>query len=118
MDSLLAFLRCKHRLIQQRLINSQMYPVTDEPRIPLAPLPQRLHCKPSRPSLVIDFDEVVFLRSIQFTWVDIAHMYGVSPTTIYRKCKEAGILDLEKQRVFSYQDLLPVVNEIKQEFPI
>ena len=53
--------------------------------------------------------EVVFLRSIpHFTWVNIAHMYGVSRTTIYRSCKEAGI-PVEKEQVFSYEDLLPVL---------
>ena len=54
---------------------------------------------------------------LRFTWVKIAQMYGVSRSTVYRKCKEAGITDIEKMQRVSYDNLLPVVNEIKNEFP-
>ena len=48
-----------------------------------------------RPSLSIDIDTVVFLRSMNFKWIDIARMMGTSLSTLYRKSKEFGVYDLE-----------------------
>ena len=102
-------------MIEERLIHSHTDVV--DCFSPSIQLKVSTSARPGRPSLIIGFDEVMFLRSINFSWLNIAQMYGVSRTTIYRKCKEAGILNLEKNQLASYEDLLPVVREIKEAFP-
>ena len=88
------------------------------PRGVLAPsTSSNLSHRRGRPSLSIDIDTVVFLRSMNFKWIDIAEMIGISRSTLFRKCKEFGVYDVEKQLFLSYDDLLPVVQDIKNEFP-
>ncbi len=70
-----------------------------------------------RPSLSIDIETVIFLRSLNFSWINIAASIGVSRSTLYRQCQELGVHDVEKQQFFSYVDLLPVVQDIKENFP-
>ena len=48
-----------------------------------------------RPTLSIDIDTVVFLRCMNFKWIDIARMMETSLSTFYRKSKEFGVYDLE-----------------------
>ena len=70
-----------------------------------------------RPNLSIDVETVIFLRSLNFTWANIAESMGISRSTLYRKCKKLGVYDVESQQFLSYHDLLPVVQDVKQEFP-
>ncbi len=46
---------------------------------------------PGRPPVDIDFDDVELLRTLLFTWSDIAKMLGVSRSTLYRKVEEEGL---------------------------
>ena len=66
-----------------------------------------------RPCVKISSDTVIFLRSLNFTWVSIAQLLNV---TLYRRCKEMGLgSDADDNRI-TYNDLLPVVIDIKKDF--
>ncbi len=106
-------LRCKYRLIQERIEQREMDAQLLLPSIPV----RHSHNGRGRPCLVIDIDEVMLLRTMNFNWVTIAEMYGVSRSTLYRKCKEAGVHDFEKCQLVSYSELHPIVVKIKGDFP-
>ena len=44
-----------------------------------------------RPRQFVDRQQLEFLRSIHFTWEDIANLLGVSIKTLQRRAKEWGI---------------------------
>ena len=46
-----------------------------------------------RPPFQVDSEQILFLRELNFTWQSIANLLGVSRMTLYRKRKDAGILD-------------------------
>ena len=61
-----------------------------------------IHVRPSvrqdpssygRPPFEVDPEQILFLRELNFTWQSIANLLGVSRMTLYRKRKDAGILD-------------------------
>ena len=106
-------LRFKYRLIQERIEQKEMDAQLLLPSIPV----RHSHNGRGRPCLAIDIDEVMLLRTMNFNWVTIAEMYGVSRSTLYRKCKEAGVHDFEKYQLVSYSELQPIVGKIKGDFP-
>lgn len=44
-----------------------------------------------RPKLLIERNQLEYLRSLQFTWSEIASLFGLSRSTLYRRRKECGI---------------------------
>ena len=73
---------------------------------------------PGRPGFFINSDIIFFLRSINFKWIDIAKLMGVSQSTLYRKCSELGIVGgSDNHDHVTYNELLLVVVEVKNEFP-
>ena len=73
---------------------------------------------PGRPGLFINSDIVLFLRSINFKWIDIAKLMGVSRSTLYRKCSELGIVGgSDNHDHVTYNELFLVVVELRNEFP-
>ena len=69
-----------------------------------------------RPTLSVDLFEVEYLRSLQFTWEDIANLLGVSRSTIYRRVKECG-LPIQGYSDISDQNLDSAISEIKAMYP-
>ena len=46
---------------------------------------------PGRPSISVDMYEVEFLKSLGFTWTDIARILEISRSTLYRRIAESGL---------------------------
>ena len=46
-----------------------------------------------RPPFDVDTEQIVCLREIGFTWKEVSTMLGISRMTLYRKRKQAGIVD-------------------------
>ncbi len=69
-----------------------------------------------RPPLSVDLYEVEFLRSLGFTWCDVAVMLDVSRSTLYRRINEAGF-PLRGCSNITNGQLDMVVQEIKIAHP-
>lgn len=71
--------------------------------------------KRGRPRISINQEQLEFLRDLQFTWTEIADLYGINRRTLYRKRLEMGIPD--KYTAITDTDLLFQVSSIKDELP-
>lgn len=69
-----------------------------------------------RPKFEISKEQLQYLRSMSFTWVQIAKLVGVSCLTIYRRRQEFGIVEIPGGNI-SDQELVHVVQQLKQESP-
>ena len=52
--------------------------------------------KRGRPPFDTDPEQVLYLYELGFNWTDISKVLGVSRMTLYRKRREAGILDISR----------------------
>ena len=64
---------------------------------------------------MIDREQLEFLIELQFSWTDIANLYGISRRTLFRKRAELGIPS--KYSVLTDEELLSQVSSIKNEMP-
>ena len=69
-----------------------------------------------RPRFIISKEQLEYLRSISFSWTDIALLLGVSRMTIFRRHEEFGLLD-ELDRSLTGSELMAKVSEIKNILP-
>ena len=69
-----------------------------------------------RPTFLISEAQLQHLRSLGFSWTQIAEILGVSYTTVYRRRREYG---MEEEPVGNLTDpgLSGVVQQLKREFP-
>lgn len=68
-----------------------------------------------RPKFDITLDQLEYLRSLSFSWKEIASMLGVSRMTIYRRRLEYGML--QDGRSIEDDELLVLLREMRSEFP-
>ena len=71
----------------------------------------------SKRNLHFDIEQACYLKSIGFSWVEIASMFEVSRMTLYNKRKDAGILEHFKYSDISEDCLENIVRSIKKEMP-
>ena len=69
-----------------------------------------------RPPFIISKEQLEYLRSISFSWTDIAMLLGVSRMTLFRRRQEYGLLD-EPDRLLTDSELAAKVSEIKNMLP-
>ena len=62
-----------------------------------------------RPRFVIRGEQILYLRSMSFTWTQIANMLGVSRMTLYRRCRQFGLYEEPRTRISD--------SEMRVEFP-
>jgi hypothetical protein len=79
--------------------------------------PTRHHGCRGRPRFEIPREQLEYLVSYDFSFVDIAKALGVSVSTINRRAREYGISVRERQTVITNEELDTVVLGIKAEFP-
>ena len=46
-----------------------------------------------RPRIVVNIEEVEYLRSLRLKWKDIAEVLDISRQTLYRRLREEGLLE-------------------------
>lgn len=61
-------------------------------------------------------DQLEYLRSLSFSWADIASFVCVSRMTIYRRRVECGLLD-DQRDTLSDADLDALIIELRQDLP-
>lgn len=69
-----------------------------------------------RSSLSVDMYEVEFLRSLGFSWTDIAKLLNISRSTLYRRIELSG-LPLQGYTTISDGDLDQLVHQLKTDHP-
>lgn len=68
-----------------------------------------------RPRFNITANQLSYLTSLSFTWVQIARMLGISRMTLYRRRIEFGML--RPGRTIRDDELLRLLQEMRVEFP-
>ena len=69
-----------------------------------------------RPLLSVDMYEVEFLRSLRFTWTDIASLLGVSRSTLYRRITIANLTN-QNYSTLSDCELDSIICRLKADHP-
>ena len=72
--------------------------------------------QPGRPRFNVTAPQLQYLRSMSFTWVQIAEILGVSYMTVYRRRQELGISDTVG-RTITDAELHQQVHQIRAQFP-
>ena len=70
-----------------------------------------------RPKAVVSQEQLLHLRSLNFSWTRIAELLGVSRVTLYRRRRELGINDSDIMRTMDDNELRSFVCQIREEFP-
>ena len=66
---------------------------------------------PGRPKFWITQYQLLYLRSMSFTWIQISKLLGVSNMTVYRRCQEYGISEMDCRIAISDEDLQEFVSQ-------
>lgn len=69
-----------------------------------------------RPRFDITSNQLTYLASLSFTWIQIARMLGISRMTLYRRRAEFGMLR-QVGRTVRDNELLRLMREMRSEFP-
>ena len=71
--------------------------------------------KRGRPKLLVDSEQLEFLRDMQLSWTEIARLFGISRMTLYSRRVELGLT--ENYSFISDSDLVGAVSSIKGNMP-
>ena len=71
---------------------------------------------PGRPKFAIEKEQLEYLSSMSFSWVQIAQILGVSRMTIYRRRVEFGLL-IDPSTSIADSDLKSIIISLRNEFP-
>lgn len=69
-----------------------------------------------RPRFDISRDQLLYLKSLTFSWSEIASLLNVSRMTIYRRRRDCGLLD-EPLRTMNEDELRHFVEELRTQLP-
>ena len=72
--------------------------------------------RPGRPSFDISREQLQYLRSMSFTWVQISAILGVSHMTIYRRRQEYGMMENPSGNITD-SELYEVLQHMRRELP-
>ena len=78
--------------------------------------PTECFCSRGRPRLCITRNQLQYLRSLAFTWSEIASITGVSRMTLYRRRLEYGLLD-DPSELITDEQLQQKLSKMRQEYP-
>ena len=73
--------------------------------------------EPGRPQAEIDLEQVEYLRSLHFSTTKIAHIIGISRSTLYRRLEAEGIDITRRYSALSDADIDRIMQGIKQDHP-
>lgn len=69
-----------------------------------------------RPTFFVSEQQIVYLRSLAFTWVEIASLLGISRMTLYRRREEYGLIQ-DPRTIPTNAELMQLVQELRRELP-
>ena len=76
-----------------------------------------IHGETGRPRYCIYKEQLQYLRSMSFSWVQIATLLGVSYSTVYRRRMEFGLVQDSIGQTVDDATLIALVNEIRRQQP-
>ena len=77
---------------------------------------ERIQCgRRGRPRFHVTANQLSYLTSLSFTWIQIATMLGISRMTLYRRRVEFGMV--HEGHAIQGDELLRVVREMRSEYP-
>ena len=82
----------------------------------MAPLQQSTGRR-GRPRFSIEREQLVYLRSLRFSWVDISNLLGVSRMTVYRRRVEFDLVDDDATTDVDDGTLTGIIGEIRNDLP-
>jgi hypothetical protein len=94
----------------------QRYVDEGRPSLPSYSAPLFHSTGPGRPKFMITREQMYYLRSMSFSWVQIANLLGVSYTTIYRRRQEYGMTGSDGGHITD-GELREVLHQLRQELP-
>lgn len=71
---------------------------------------------PGRPTFDVEKSQLEYLRSLNFTWTEIASLLGVSRMTIYRRRSEYGLLN-GNDREMTTSELTGIIQQLRHDNP-
>ena len=70
-----------------------------------------------RPKFDISKEQFEYLKSMNFSWTQVAELLGVSIMTIYRRRQEFGMLGATNEFVISDEELRTVLHQMRHDLP-
>ena len=70
-----------------------------------------------RPKAVVSREQLLHLRSLNFSWSQIGQLLGVSRVTLYRRRRELGMTDADVSRTMDDTELRSFISQLREEFP-
>lgn len=70
-----------------------------------------------RPRAVVSAEQLLHLRSLNFSWTRIAELLGISRVTLFRRRRELGINDTDILMSMDDNQLRSFVSQVREEFP-
>lgn len=70
-----------------------------------------------RPQLIITQDQLEYLRSLSFSWSEIARLLGVSRMTIYRRRQYYNIQENDVRRTMNNDELIQFLRQVRIQMP-
>ena len=70
-----------------------------------------------RPRAVVSQQQLLYLRSFNFSWTHIADLIGVSRVTLFRRRRELGILDSDTMMSMNDDELRSFVGRLREQLP-
>ena len=80
-------------------------------------VPQEIPSRRGRPKFLIYRDQLEYLRSLSFSWTEIASLLGVSRMTVYRRREECGLADEQRDRSISDAELDSMILDLRRDLP-
>lgn len=99
-----------------RLLREIVYDHNDCTIPAVAVVPFKLLHTGGRPKMMINVEHVELLRSVGFTWQEVADAVQVSRTTLWRRLKEMNV-STSRYSDISEEDLDHLIRGLQQEFP-
>ncbi|CAJ0626567.1 938_t:CDS:1 [Entrophospora sp. SA101] len=110
-------------LIQNLILSQQTYEQLNNKLFLLIDQvgPEMLFVSPQssggRPKLEVSENAIILLCSEGFSWVDIANIFGISITTLYRRRCDLNILNIPSYSEISNNELDQIILNIKESQP-
>lgn len=70
-----------------------------------------------RPRAVVSQEQLLYLRSLNFSWTHIAELIGVSRVTLFRRRRELGIFESDTMMSMNDDELRSFVGRLREELP-
>ena len=105
-----------HKMVEQWKLCADRIELEAASSCYMAPLQQSTGRR-GRPRFSIEREQLVYLRSLRFSWVDISNLLGVSRMTVYQRHVEFDLVDDDATTDVDNGTLTGIIGEIRNDLP-